>query len=226
MNYSNGSLDTHSATDPYTKNTTDNPINSTLPKGFKFGQLNINGLLTHIDQLTILMADYKFDILAINETKLDQTVDSVLVYINNYSLVRLDRDSDGGGGVALYVRDHINFKLRGDIVPNNLEMLVIEIFKPKIKPIIVATWYRPPNSLVASFSEFENFLKSVDAESKETIVMGDINCDLAETSIDPLRALVKFLYDAYQFSQLITEYTRVTDRSKTLIDHLLTNEPQ
>ena len=182
-------------------------------------------MLSHIDELRILMAKYQFDILAINETKLDQSVDSGLVSINQYTLVRLDRNINGGG-VALYIKNHINYKLRGDIVPTNLEMMTIEISKPKLRPIIIATWYRPPQSPVSAFSEFENFLKAVDAEGKETLIVGDINCDIAETSIDPLCSSTKFLYDAYQFSQLITDYTRVTDRSKTLIDHLLSNEPQ
>ena len=33
---------------------------------------------------------------------------------------------------------------RHDLVLNDLEMQVIEITKPKVKPFIVATWYRPP----------------------------------------------------------------------------------
>lgn len=172
------------------------------------------------------MIEYEFDVLAINESKLDQTTDSCLVNIDGYTLERVDRTSNGGGGVALYIRDSINYKVRSDIVPSNLEMIAIEISKLKVKPFIISTWYRPPHSLVGVLKEFEDFLKAVDAEGKETLVVGDINCDLANTSIDPLRSTVMFLYDTYQFRQLITEYTRVTDRSKTLIDHLLTNEPQ
>ena len=131
--------------------------------------------------MRILIAEYEFDILAINETKLDQSVDSGLVNINQYTLVRLDRNTGHGGGVALYIKDHINYKLRGDIVPTNLEMLVIEISKPKVRPIIVATWYRPPQSSVSAFREFEDFLKAVDTEGKETLIVGDINCDISET---------------------------------------------
>ena len=56
--------------------------------------------------------------------------------------------------------------------------------------------------------------------------MEDINCDLATTSIDPLGPTVQFLYNAYQYEQLITDYTIVTQHLRTLIDHLITNEPQ
>ena len=56
--------------------------------------------------------------------------------------------------------------------------------------------------------------------------MGDINCDVATTSRDPTRPTFQFLYDAYQFQQLISDYTRVTENSSTLIDHLITNKPE
>ena len=126
----------------------------------------------------------------------------------------------------MYIKDHINYKLRGDIVPDTLEMLAIEITKPKVRPFIIATWYRPPQSPISAWREFEEFLKAVDSEGKEALIAGDINCDISNTSTDPQCAATKFLYDAYQYTQLIEDYTRVTVRSKTLIDHLLSNEPQ
>ena len=50
-----------------------------------FGSLNINKwFANHIDQLSLLIEDYKFDVLAINETKLDPTIPDGLVKINGY----------------------------------------------------------------------------------------------------------------------------------------------
>ena len=84
-----------------------------------------------------------------------------------------------------------------------------------------------PGSTNQVLSHFENFLKSADAEGKETLLVGDINCDLSTTLRDPLRTtLLQFLYEAYQFRQLITDYSRITEHSRTLIDHLITNKPQ
>ena len=164
--------------------------------------------------------------LAINDTKRNDNIDSSLGSINSYSLERNERNSNGGGGVALYIKDNVNYKLRPDLTPSSLEMMVVEISKPKTKPFIISTWYRPPNSPIEVLREFENFLKSIDVVNKEILIVGDINCDLASTSIDPLRPTVQFLYDSYQFTQLINEYTRVTVWSKTMIDHLITNKPQ
>ena len=61
-------------------------------------------------------------------------------------------------------------------------------------------------------------------EGKEALLAGDINCNLAKDSVDPTSSSVRFLYEAYQFSQLIEDYTRVTDHSKTLIGHFFTND--
>jgi hypothetical protein len=36
-------------------------------KGLKIANLNVNGLLKHIDEICTMLSDYPFDILAINE---------------------------------------------------------------------------------------------------------------------------------------------------------------
>ena len=52
----------------------------------------------------------------------------------------------GGGGVAMYVRNVIDFKIRSDLSDPDLEFLCIEIQKPRAKPFLISNWYRPPNS--------------------------------------------------------------------------------
>ena len=65
-------------------------------KGFKIGNLNIASLIKHIDELRIFMHDQKFDILSINETRLDDTIDNNEVEIKGYDLTRRDRNRNGG----------------------------------------------------------------------------------------------------------------------------------
>ena len=160
-------------------------------RGLKIGMLNINGLLSHIDQLRFLMTDIQFDILAINESKIDNSCSNGLVSIPGYSLVRKDRNADGGG-VAFYIREGISYTIRNDLVKERLELLVVEIIKPHSRPLLVSTWYRPPNSPAEVFAEFENFLKTVETMDWECIVLGDINVNLAEGSLDPRATHVQF----------------------------------
>ena len=57
--------------------------------------LNVNSLLLHIDEIRILVKELGIQILAINETKLDNTIDDNLVDIDGYTIKRCDRDRNG-----------------------------------------------------------------------------------------------------------------------------------
>ena len=56
--------------------------------GLVIACLNINSLTAHIDELKVYTRDSKIDILAINESKLDNTINDHKVYIPGYEIVR------------------------------------------------------------------------------------------------------------------------------------------
>ena len=59
-------------------------------------------------------------------------------------------------------------------------------------------------------------------------ILGDLNCNLLEEKNlfnMPTNKLYS-IYELYQLSQLINEPTRVTMRSSSLIDHVVTNTPE
>ena len=53
--------------------------------------LNINSLLAHIDELRVFMSKSKIELLSINETKLDLTIDDAELYLPCFELIRKDR---------------------------------------------------------------------------------------------------------------------------------------
>ena len=63
-------------------------------------------------------------------------------------------------------------------------------------------------------------LESVNIEGKEAVLLGDLNCDYLKERHN--RSLKNILM-GQGFSQKITEPTRVTKESKSLIDVVLTN---
>ena len=70
--------------------------------GFKIASLNVNSLSAHIYEVIILLDDKFLDVLAIHETKLNNSQRDSEFYIPGFDLVRRDRISDGGGGVCFY----------------------------------------------------------------------------------------------------------------------------
>ena len=113
-------------------------------------------MVSHIDALGVLSQFKDIDILAINESKLDKTIKNGEIHLPGYDVVRKDRESNGrnGGVVCIYVRSNINFQLRADLSPNNLECLTVETPNPRSKPFLVSSWYRPPRSSPDLFSTF------------------------------------------------------------------------
>ena len=188
--------------------------------------MNINSLLAHIEELRVLLADLSIDVLAINETKLDSTVNDNEVYIPGYEIIRRVRYLKGisGGGVCLYVRSTINYSIRSDL-STELETVTIEIRKPRSKPFVVFTWYRPPNSLVDIFRFFEAFIGELDSENMEYRVLGDLNCNINAHKPDNDTKSLLNIANVYGMHQLISEPTGITDKSSSLIDVIFTNCP-
>ncbi|CAB4023696.1 RNA-directed DNA polymerase from transposon BS [Paramuricea clavata] len=105
-------------------------------------------------------------------------------------------------------------------------MVCIELSLPYNKSLLISTWYRPPNSLMNKFDYWASFLAKCDNEDKELILIGDLNCDVSKTIPDPHTCKLQFLCSLYQIDQLIKESTRLTPKSATLIDLILTTRPE
>ena len=208
----------------------DRPLNIDLNvfgRGLVMASLNINSLLAHIDELRVYMNTSKIDVLTINETKLDSTIENSEIYLPGFEIIRKDRTVNGrnGGGVCIYLRTNINYIMRDDLSSDNLECLIIEITKPRSKSLLLGTWYRPPNSPTSHLNDFENIIGKIDSENQELCILGDINIDLMQEPISANASKLNSILDVYGMDQLITEPTRITNNSRSLIDLCLTNIP-
>ena len=74
------------------------------------------------------------------------------------------------------------------------------------------------------FSHLDILLRKLDTENIEHYLMGDINCDLLSENNANVNALLN-VSDVYGLKQLITEPTRITPSSSSLIDLIFTNQP-
>ena len=72
--------------------------NSTKPKkikGIKIAQLNIVSLRKNKLQLEVLINDNNFDIIGLNETRLNKNIKDRELHIDGYEICRNNRDSSG-----------------------------------------------------------------------------------------------------------------------------------
>ena len=221
----NDTLQSGNQEDSFSTHSFSSDIDFPTVKGLKIANLNVNSLTKHIDEMRVLLAENPFDILSINESKIDWSISDSEIFICNYTMLRHDRTRQGVG-VALYIKNNIPFLVGQDLVSPNLEMLCVEINKKFSRPFLISTWYRPPNSEVDLFNNFELFLLKCDMEDKEMILMGNLNCDLKRSLPDQHTSKLLSLCSLYELTQVISEPTRITESTSTLIDLTLTNTPE
>ena len=139
--------------------------------------INVNGLLKNINELKLLVDEEDLNILAINETKLDNETSNEIISIDNFDLRRKDRNRHGGG-VTIYIRDDIKYLQRYDLPNHTLELICIEIRPFYSGPFNIVAWHRPPSDPIDTLlNQLENILGFLDNEGKETILLGDTNCN-------------------------------------------------
>ena len=104
-----------------------------------------------------------------------------------------------------------------------MELISTQVSKPKAKPFIACTWYRPPRSTTEIMNRFEDVLQTLDSYLVEVHIIGDLNCNVGATSPDCSTQKLPDICDSYQYSQLINRPTRITQLTSSIADLFLTN---
>ena len=204
-------------------------------KGIRLACHNVNRLVTSVnsdklEQLKILLECNKppVDVYGICESFLNSSISDDFVNVKGFRMVRKDRSYSIGGGLVLYIKENIEYKRRVDLEDNlcfTVETIWVEL-KLTCKPILLCLAYRPPkyNSTFTNqwIQSIEQCLVSAYSENKPIVLMGDINIDLANDRTyekgfknDWLDVITNF-----DVQQYVTEYTRVTENTASLIDHI------
>lgn len=197
-------------------------------KGISVLHQNVRGLLNNFIAIEELISSNKnIDVLTLSETHICSSEDNEKLYsVPNYNFESRNRSKGTGGGVAVYVRKDIDYVRRIDLENDSLENIVIEIIINKSKNFLIATHYRPPNTskyLCKNFKEeFDKSLSLYCSESKELILLGDMNVDYQKQNDNKD---IKSIIQVNGLTQIIKKPTRVTKDSKTLIDIIATNNP-
>ena len=69
-------------------------------KGIHLIHLNVNSLLPKIDEIRYIAEPTKATIIGITESKLDESIFQSEIEIDNYNLLRSDRNRNGGGAAC------------------------------------------------------------------------------------------------------------------------------
>ena len=161
---------------------------------------------------------------------LNSSVKNAEVEIDGYSLSRLDRPrnikNEFGGEVCAYTRKTLKSKVLKDlsgISDTGFHQLWMQVQYKTLKSFLLCVTYKPPDCNVACFEDFRDRYTQVLVYGLPILAIGDLNCDLLVSS-SKSRTLNN-LCTSLKMKQLITQPTRVTETSKSLIDVIFTSNP-
>ena len=202
-------------------------------KGIKLLHLNVRSILKKVDQLRLYFENSKIDIITISETWAKRFMDSQLLGIRGFEMVRQDRDlkntrKKSGGGLITYIRtakfdNFVELEKLGTSGPD-IEAQTIKVKRPHSKDLIICNQYRPPTGKVENmFDYFNNCLGKINRSKTDLYIMGDMNINYLKKN-SPVYKKLNFFLKANRLEQIVHETTRHTDKSNTLIDLILTDD--
>ena len=194
-----------------------------------------------LDEYTILLNMMKnpFHVIAFTETWLSAdnlSVVNIDGYESCHTIRPVNQNFDNkskGGGISVFVKNDIDFKLRHDlnIIHPCVETLFIEVRISNIK-YLIGTVYRVPNTNVNEFNEIINGLVEPLKRDSEVILVGDYNVCLLQNN-NHTRSFCNTMQSNNLFP-VILEPTRVATierngvsvNTQTLIDNIFINTKQ
>ena len=194
---------------------------------FSVFHLDISSLTAHFDDLVTMLdlLNFNFSIIGLTETRLKSVI-SVPISIGGFNYEYTPTESSCGGAL-LYISNKINYKLRNDLMiykSTYLESVFVEIINSKKNNIIIGCIYRHPCMTINDFIEcFAPVLEKISSEKKTVILLGDFNIDLIKCSTDHKTSEFFNLISSHDLLPYITLPTRITARSRTLIDNIFSN---
>ena len=200
-------------------------------RGLHFCNLNIRHLKPKLDDVKLLLrSSNSVDILGICETFLNKYVDDQTVGIAGYTFERKDRDqcdeiaTDNGGGILMYIANHVTYTRRTDFESQYIESIWIEVQLKNSRPFLICSVYRPPSATNDWLDKFSIQIEKAMSVYNEVYIMGDINIDMKNGIL--INTAWKEIVETNDFAQVINKYTRVTADSQKIIDHVYASIPE
>ena len=187
--------------------------------------INAQSVPKHYTELLDTFSSNLISAVLVSESWLKPCLPSTAYSLPGFILIRNDRTGKGGGGVAIYLKSDIPFKIILSSPCNysaSAEYLFIEISLGSTK-VALGILYCPPT--VDYFSCLEPVLESLSSDYPHLIIMGDLNTDISRDSHRTQKLLSLLKSTGLAYLQLFPTHHNINGND-SWIDHILTSADQ
>lgn len=180
---------------------------------------NIAGLSTNYVALRQIVEEKRPFLIFLAETHIVDEDAFNQYSIPGYNVAACLSHSRHTGGVAIYVKESIQFELQFNEACEGNWFLGITVVRG-MKMGNYGVLYHSPSSSDQRFIEIlENWLDVFIDPCKLNVLAGDFNINWCDHNSNHLKRLAEF----FNLKQKVTDCTRITQHSRTLIDHVYSN---
>ena len=194
--------------------------------------MNCRSINQKIEEILTVLEELKPDILCLTETWMDSSNPKQTLETKDYKVLRKDRTegfkqlygkSNGGGLVIIHKRNQ-KIKVK-NLAEEDDEALWIQV--ESSNPFMLGLIYRASYTNMLRPEEGQTslgkMLEKASLITQNIITIGDFNCDTSASAKSDETKQLEDLHEIHNLHQQITAPTRITEESKSTIDHIWTN---
>ena len=194
---------------------------------------NLASLLAKYDELCTLVSELKPSFVLISETWLTPLVTDPPISLDGYAVFRKDRHNNKGGGVCVYISDHIcaNFAVIPITVDTgNIDSIFLKITNTRLT-FLLGCIYRPPTSIIEDDHSLFQCISEMTDVYQHLFIFGDFNMpdikwplNASQSCAPSSQLLVDLLLNSH-LSQLVTQPTRYRiNQNPSTLDLIITSD--
>ena len=192
---------------------------------FKIAHINVNSVRNKFEPFREVLLENIFDILSIQETKLDDSFPDAQFNVSMYKCYRHDYKCNEGG-LMVYVRNDMIQRRRHDIEKcafNNcdgrIEILSVEVSINKETWLFISMYKQPKVRTMLLIDCLEAVTNEFALDNCNIVILGDLNVNMLKSNV---------LSDWLDISGLTNVIKEPTCRKglPSLLDVLITNKPK
>lgn len=184
-----------------------------------FLHCNAQSAVNKHDILTALLSSFNVDFHVIMITETWYVSDMDVLHLPGFNTFFLNRKHRRGGGIAQLVSTKLSCSIISDFssITDDYEALAVQCGKHLFSAI-----YRPPDGNIGRFLGFlEKLLDFSSSNKLDLVIGGDCNINILQPTSHSRE--LQLLLTSFDCMNVITEPTRISCVSETLLDLFITN---
>lgn len=195
---------------------------SLYPNNFNVCHINAQSIPSHFSELydSFNLKCSSLHAILVSESWLKPSLPSTSYSLPGFVLIRNDRIGKGGGGVAIYLKSHLSYKIvsqSSSAYSASPEFIFMEV-DVGLK-VILGVVYCPPS--IDFFSKLENVFEDIMSKYTHLILMGDFNTCMLSSNRRSLT--LRSIIESVNLNLLDLDPTHHTHTASTFLDLIITS---